>query len=154
MSLPEGYTIRRIQESDYERGVLQTLTALTTVGEISKLQFENIVSKWDALTLINGSKIYNPVVIVNDQDQVVATGMIFLEEKLIHQGGFVGHIEDIAVREDQQGKHLGKILINELTKIGEKAGAYKIILDCDPKNVGFYNKCGFSEAGVEMTLRF
>lgn len=154
MSLPEGYTIRRLEVSDFSRGVLNTLTALTTVGDVSQLQFENIVTKWDALTLLNGSKIYNPIVIINDQDEVVATGMLFIEEKLIHNGGTIGHIEDIAVRKDQQGKSLGKILIQKLVHVGKDSGVYKIILDCDPKNVGFYEKCGFSEAGVEMQLRF
>ncbi|CCH43876.1 putative glucosamine 6-phosphate N-acetyltransferase [Wickerhamomyces ciferrii] len=153
MSLPEGYTVRRLQESDFKRGVLDVLTALTTVGDLSELQFNNIVTKWDCLTLMNGKPIYNPVVIINDQDQVVATGMIFIEEKLIHTGGLVGHIEDIAVRNDQQGKKLGKFLIEELKTIGQKAGVYKIILDCDPKNEGFYEKCGFKNAGIEMQYR-
>lgn len=154
MSLPEGYSIRRLETSDFSRGVLNTLTALTTVGDVSQLQFENIVTKWDSLTLLNGRKIYNPIVIINDKDEVVATGMIFIEEKLIHNGATVGHIEDIAVRKDQQGKSIGKHLIEKLVNIGKEAGVYKIILDCDPKNVGFYNKCGFSDAGVEMQLRF
>ena len=30
---------------------------------------------------------------------------------------------------------------------------YKIILDCDEKNVKFYEKCGFNNAGVEMQIR-
>ncbi|ODQ56854.1 hypothetical protein WICANDRAFT_81682 [Wickerhamomyces anomalus NRRL Y-366-8] len=153
-SLPEGYSIRRLKATDFARGVLNTLTALTTVGDVSQLQFENVVAKWDALTLMNGSYIYNPVVIINEKDEVVATGMLFIEEKLIHNAGTVGHIEDIAVRKDQQGKSLGKLLIKKLLEIGDKAGVYKIILDCDPKNVGFYEKCGLNEAGVEMQIRF
>jgi glucosamine-phosphate N-acetyltransferase len=28
------------------------------------------------------------------------------------------------------------------------------ILDCSPKNVGFYNKCGYEEAGQEMQCYF
>jgi glucosamine-phosphate N-acetyltransferase len=112
-----------------------------------------MINKWEALELNNGSLMYNPVVVLNDTEEVVATGMILLEEKLIHECGIVGHIEDIAVRHDQQGKQLGKILIQHLTEIGEKGGCYKVILDCDVKNKGFYEKCGYKEAGLEMQVR-
>lgn len=155
MGLPEGYIIRRIEEADYERGVLDTLAVLTTVGAVPKIQFEQILAKWDSLEVFNGSKIYNPLVIVDtNSDRVVATGMIFIEEKIIHQGGLVGHIEDISVARDQQGKHLGKFLITELIELGKKAGCYKTILDCDPKNVGFYEKCGLKKEGCEMEIRY
>lgn len=153
MSLPENYSIRRMVSSDYDRGVLTTLEALTVVGTISKYQFQALVNKWESLELNNGKFMYNPTVIVDGDDTVVATGMILIEEKLIHQCGLVGHIEDIAVRKDQQGKQLGKILINHLTQIGRDAGCYKIILDCDPKNVGFYEKCGYKNNGLEMEIR-
>lgn len=154
MSLPEGYSIRRMLATDHALGVLTTLGALTTVGDISAAEFSAVVSKWDAITLSNGKPAYNPRVILNEKNEVVATGMILIEEKLVHQCGFVGHIEDIAVRVDQQGKSLGKTLIKHLIEVGKEAGCYKIILDCDPKNVGFYEKCGLSKAGVEMQIRF
>lgn len=154
MPLPQNYTARRMKTSDYDRGVLSTLEALTAVGQISKMQFSALCNKWEALELNNGKFMYNPTVIINEQDEVVATGMIVIEEKLIHGCGLVGHIEDIAVREDQQGKQLGKVLIECLTELGKEAGCYKIILDCDPSNTGFYKKCGYSEAGIEMQVRF
>jgi glucosamine-phosphate N-acetyltransferase len=68
----------------------------------------------------------------------------------IHNLGLVGHIEDIAVAKDQQGKKLGLRLIQALDFIAEKVGAYKTILDCSEANEGFYIKCGFKRAGLEM----
>ena len=68
----------------------------------------------------------------------------------IHNLGIVGHIEDIAVAKDQQGKKLGLKIIQALDFIAEKVGCYKIILDCSEANEGFYVKCGFKRAGLEM----
>lgn len=68
----------------------------------------------------------------------------------IHRLGLVGHIEDIAVAKDQQGKKLGFKLIQALDFIAEKVGCYKCILDCSEANEGFYVKCGYKRAGLEM----
>ncbi|PNH60956.1 hypothetical protein VD0002_g6747 [Verticillium dahliae] len=68
----------------------------------------------------------------------------------IHSLGLVGHIEDIAVAKDQQGKKLGLRIIQALDFIAEKVGCYKSILDCSEANEGFYVKCGFRRAGLEM----
>jgi glucosamine-phosphate N-acetyltransferase len=68
----------------------------------------------------------------------------------IHNLGVIGHIEDIAVAKDQQGKKLGLKLIKALDFIAAKVGCYKSILDCSEANEGFYVKCGFKRAGLEM----
>lgn len=44
----------------------------------------------------------------------------------IHNLGLVGHIEDIAVAKDQQGKKLGLRIIQALDYIGQKVGCYKV----------------------------
>lgn len=135
---------------------------LTTVGDISQSEFASIVEYWNTVTispLFSDGKDqniykYNPYVITDGTDRVVATGNVIIERKVIHRGGLVGHIEDIAVAKDQQGKKLGLILIQQLSEVAKEAGCYKVILDCDEKNVGFYEKCGYKRAGVEMDLRF
>ncbi|KAK4699723.1 glucosamine-phosphate N-acetyltransferase, partial [Phenoliferia sp. Uapishka_3] len=105
-------------------------------------------------------------------------GTLFMERKFIRGCGTAGHLEDIVVGENQQGKGLGKIIINVLTELSETLGAYKVstrnreesgargacpdvlelmspsitqtILDCDVKNEGFYVKCGYENKGYEM----
>lgn len=52
----------------------------------------------------------------------VADGSMFS----IHNLGKVGHIEDIAVAKDQQGKKLGLRIIQALDYISEKVGCYKV----------------------------
>ena len=44
----------------------------------------------------------------------------------IHNLGLVGHIEDIVVNKDQQGKKLGLRIIEALDYIAEKVGCYKV----------------------------
>lgn len=68
----------------------------------------------------------------------------------IHNLGVIGHIEDIAIAKDQQGKKLGLKMIQALDYVAQHVGCYKTILDCSEVNEGFYIKCGFKRAGVEM----
>ena len=44
----------------------------------------------------------------------------------IHHLGVVGHIEDIAVSKDQQGKKLGQHIIETLDGIAKSVGCYKV----------------------------
>lgn len=149
IDLPSGYTIRPLARDDDTRGALDVLRNLTTVGEISHDQF---LAQFEHF--VKHSPLYRTIVITAAEGNVVAIGTVLIERKLIHACGTVGHIEDIAVAADQQGKKLGLKLIQSLTQIAKAQGAYKIILDCDRKNVGFYEKCGYVEAGVEMSIRF
>ncbi|KAL3240106.1 glucosamine 6-phosphate N-acetyltransferase [Nakaseomyces bracarensis] len=153
--LDSRYVIRRMEASDYT-GVVDTLKVLTTVGDVSESQFKDMISYWDSTMLFADKqlRVYNPTVIFDTvENEVAACGNIILERKIIHDTGMCGHIEDIAVSKNHQGKKLGKHLINYLTDLGFKAGCYKIILDCDEKNVIFYEKCGYKRAGVEMQCR-
>ncbi|SCU81323.1 LANO_0B02674g1_1 [Lachancea nothofagi CBS 11611] len=154
-ALPPGYSIRRLEAKDYE-GVVETLKVLTVVGDVTKSQFEELVKYWNDTTLhigVHSLPVYNPHVVVDETGRVVATGTVFIERKIIRGCGLVGHVEDIAVAEDQQGTQLGLLLIQHLTKLAHDRGCYKVILDCDQKNVGFYEKCGYRRCGVEMDHR-
>ncbi|CAH1757057.1 1149_t:CDS:2 [Entrophospora sp. SA101] len=129
-ALPKGYTIRPLASDDYERGFLEVLKVLTTVGDISKDQF---LERFYFLKTHNYE--YFTLVIVSPEDRIVGAGTIFVERKFIRNTGLVGHIEDIAVDKNQQGKKLGLRIIQALKYIGAKAGCYKVILDCSEKVV-------------------
>lgn len=146
--LPQGYTIRKVKATDHE-SYLDTLRVLTTVGDISKEKFAELVNHWDSVP-----DIYHPHVIANENGLVVATGMLLVERKAIHECGLVGHIEDIAVAKSEQGKKLGYSMISSLAALSEKLGCYKVILDCSSHNIEFYEKCGFKNDGAEMCKRF
>lgn len=148
MPLPDGYTLRAPKPLDHQ-DYLATLAVLTTVGDVTAAQFEQLLSHW-----AEHPSIYFPQVIVDANDTVVATGMLVVEQKLIHGCGKVGHVEDIAVAKSQQGKKLGNTLICHLSELARSHGCYKVLLDCLPANVGFYEKCGYKDLGVYMTVRY
>ncbi|KAK2597368.1 Glucosamine-phosphate N-acetyltransferase-like protein [Conoideocrella luteorostrata] len=147
--LPEGYKLRALRETDFDTGFLECLRVLTTVGDITKEQFAEQFKK------MKRQQDYYIIVIedtnrTEGENSVVATGALIVEHKFIHSLGAVGHIEDIAVAKDQQGKKLGLRLIQALDHVAEKVGCYKCILDCSDANEGFYVKCGFRRAGLQM----
>ncbi|KAJ5101096.1 Glucosamine 6-phosphate N-acetyltransferase [Penicillium angulare] len=143
--LPTDYTIRPLRRSDYSRGYLDVLRVLTTVGEISEEQWDK---RFDWIASRNDE--YYMLVVCDGDDRVVGTGSLIVERKFIHSLGMVGHIEDIAVEKGQQGKKLGLRIIQALDFVAEQVGCYKTILDCSEANEGFYVKCGFKRAGLEM----
>lgn len=118
---------------------------LTQVGEPSETEW---TQRYDFIASRNDT--YYVLVICDSDDKVVGTGAVFVERKFIHNMGIVGHIEDIAVASNQQGKKLGLRIIQALDYVAENVGCYKCILDCSEANEGFYVKCGFKRAGLEM----
>ncbi|KAI1911028.1 Glucosamine-phosphate N-acetyltransferase-like protein [Ophidiomyces ophidiicola] len=143
--LPQGYTLRPLRRSDYHNGYLEVLRVLTTVGEFS---FEQWSERFDWMAQRNDE--YYLLVICDEDKRVVGTGSLIVERKFIHTLGLVGHIEDIAIEKNQQGKKLGLRMIHALDYVAAKVGCYKSILDCSEANEGFYIKCGFKRAGLEM----
>lgn len=77
-ALPEGYKLRALQRSDYGSGFLDCLRALTTVGEITREQFEERYS-WIARQ--EGGYF---ILVIEDtkQNRVVGTGALIAERKL------------------------------------------------------------------------
>lgn len=126
-------------------GFLPTLRVLTTVGEPTLAEFN---ARYDFFSSRNDT--YYILVICDEASVVVGTGAVVVERKFIHNMGLVGHIEDIAVAKNQQGKKLGLRIIQALDAVAQKLGCYKTILDCSEANEGFYVKCGYKRAGLEM----
>ncbi|EAT85219.1 glucosamine 6-phosphate N-acetyltransferase [Parastagonospora nodorum] len=143
--LPEGYGCRPIQRDDFHKGFLDVLRVLTTVGDVTEEQWNE---RYTWMSARNDT--YYLLCITDSANAIVGTGALIVERKFIHQLGLVGHIEDIAVAKDQQGKKLGLRIIQALDFVAEKVGCYKTILDCSEANEGFYVKCGFKRAGLEM----
>ncbi|KAL8281357.1 hypothetical protein RQP46_006391 [Phenoliferia psychrophenolica] len=144
--VPAGVHLRPLASTDHSRSHLAVLAILSPSPDPG-------AARWEAQfhALVATKDTYYPIVLVDDtSDQILALGTVFLERKFLRELASAGHIEDIAVSEKAQGKGLGKVVIQVLTALSESLGAYKTILDCDPKNEGFYVKCGYENKGVEM----
>lgn len=143
------FQIREVRPEDFGRGFLETLERLSEVGLTPKQArkiYENEIAKNPA---------YHLWVAEIDRTVVGVTTML-VEQKFIHRGGKVGHIEDVAVRKGFGGGEIGRALVVE-TAGGEarKEGCYKTILDCNERNAKLYEKWGFRkhEIGMRMDLR-
>jgi len=124
-ALPSSYTIRPLQRSDYDANFLDVLRVLTSVGDVSPARW-NERYDW----MVSQRESYFILVVLDGSDKIVGTGALVVERKFIHNLGSVGHIEDIAVARDQQGKKLGLRIIQALDFVAEKVGCYKVSL-CD-----------------------
>lgn len=96
----------------------------------------------------------NHIFVMEENNIIIGSATCFIETKLIHNFGKVLHIEDVIISNKQQGKGLGKQMIEYCIRFAEKYNCYKIILDCDDDNVIFYNKCGFKRKGNMMSIYF
>ena len=85
---------------------------------------------------------------------IVASGTIIIEPKIIRGGKPVGHIEDIVTSSSYRGKGLGQDILELLIQEGREKNCYKIILDCKDNLKGYYEKMDFKESGMQMALYF
>ena len=88
--------------------------------------------------------------IVCNHVQIIGTGTIIVEPKLIHGGKSVGHIEDIVVHKDHRKKGIATNIVNKLVDLYHDC--YKIILDCKDELVDFYKLAGFKKYGNQMAI--
>lgn len=121
-SLPESYTLRPLRRNDYQAGFLDVLRVLTHVGDITLEQWNE---RYDWMAKRNDE--YFLLCICDGEDKVVGTGALVVERKFIHNLGLVGHIEDIAVEKNQQGKKLGLRMIQALDFVAKEVGCYKVL---------------------------
>lgn len=149
MQLPEKYTLRQINEDDYHLGVIELLAQLTSIDKTQ-------ISHDDFKKFVNGLNSKHQIWVIEDKgvSKIIGHGTLLIEEKLIHNLSRVGHIEDVVVDAAYRGKNLGKNIIERLVGIATLNGCYKTILDCDVKNVEFYEKCGLEKKGVQMACYF
>ncbi|ETO04980.1 glucosamine 6-phosphate N-acetyltransferase [Reticulomyxa filosa] len=143
--------LRPLEKEDFKKGYLELLSQLTQVGEITEKQFN------ETFDVINSNKSSQVIYVIESttEKKIVATGTLLAEQKFIHGCGKCGHIEDVVVDNSYRGKHFGQRIISKLVEIAKADGKiYKVILDCNDKNIEFYKKCGFDWKGNEMALYF
>lgn len=139
------FIFRKLEKSDFYKNYLQLLSQLTEVGNITYEDFLNILCK-----------IQSDIWVFEDpqSNKIVASASIFLEQKIIHNGGIVAHLEDVVVDKSYRGNQLGQKLIANIIEKARGSGAYKIIADCKPELLSFYSKNGFEKKGEQIAIYF
>ena len=85
--------------------------------------------------------------VYENNGHVVGTASVLIENKMLHHGSSIGHVEDVVVDADNRLSGVGKKLIEKCLSFCEELKCYKVILDCSEKNVSFYESCGFHMSG-------
>jgi len=135
--------IRSLEEKDLPE-CLGILKELTVVGNFDYLSIYREIKK-------NRNQY---IFVYEIESKVVGMATILIEQKFIHAGSRIGHIEDVVVTKNFRGLGIGKKLIEKCLEIARERDCYKVILDCDDKNVKFYEKIGFIKFGNSMKINY
>jgi glucosamine-phosphate N-acetyltransferase len=136
-------TIRKLEEKDLFRGFLTSLDSLKKASDLNEGKAKDVFNK------IKSNPNHLVFVVILD-DKVVGSTTLLIEPKFIHQGGKVGHIEDVVISKEFQGSGIGEKLINFVLDYSKKNDCYKTILDCSDDVKPFYEKIGFKKHSNSM----
>lgn len=135
--------IREIEEKDFERGFLQSLDSLRKASDLTQEKAKEIYNKIK-------SNPNHKIFVAQLGDKIVGSTTLLIESKFIHKGGLVGHIEDVVVAKNFQGKGVGEKLVQVSLDYAKNHGCYKTILDCADDVKPFYEKIGFKKHSNSM----
>ena len=131
-------TIRKLEEKDLFSGFLTSLDSLKRASDLTEGKAKDVFNK------IKSNSNHLVFVVILD-DRVIGSTTLLIEPKFIHQGGKVGHIEDVVIAKDFQGSGIGEKLINFVLDYAKKNDCYKTILDCSDDVKPVYEKIGFKK---------
>ena len=127
--------------------IFDLLSQLTVAPLLDPARFEAIIAE-----LNDNHQIFAYC----KDDKVVGLITLLIEQKLIHGGACVAHIEDLVVDHSQMGAGIATRLVefclNEIKT--RNYNCYKVVLACKPNLASFYAKCGFTQTNVEMAKYF
>jgi len=135
--------IREIEEGDLEKGFLETLDFLRNTSDLDKNKANEILKKIKQ----NSNHI---IYVAIDNKKIVGSTTLLIEQKFIHDGGLVGHIEDVVVKKDYERKGIGIKLVTSLLERAKEKNCYKTILDCKDDVKQFYERIGFKRESNGM----
>ena len=135
--------IREIEEDDLENGFLETLDFLRNASDLDKNKAKEILKKIKQ----NSNHI---IYVAIDNKKIVGSTTLLIEQKFIHDGGLVGHIEDVGVRKDYEGMGRGIKLVTSMLERAKEKNCYKTILDCKDDVKQFYERIGFKHESNGM----
>ncbi|MBA7523015.1 hypothetical protein ES705_15138 [subsurface metagenome] len=132
------YIIKKLTKADLTdlEGFIKTLSNLSSVGSLNLKKAKKILLKINS----QNGHIY---IAKRDYGEVIGATSLLIEQKFIHEGGKVGHIEDVCIKKEYEGKGIGSALVKKAIEYAKKFDCYKVILDCKDNLVPFYEKLDF-----------
>lgn len=141
--------LRSLNRQDFNRGYLELLKQLTSVGQVNEEQFNK---QFDLMK--NCLNTYYIIVIEDLKlNKIIGAATLLVEFKFIHETSLRGRIEDVVVDNDYRGRQLGKLLLETTKLLAKHVGCYKLSLDCKDNMVKYYGSLQFiCEPGNSNTM--
>ena len=134
--------IRPLEKTDIE--IFDVLSQLTDIG--CDKDYQKRLESF--LENDKSSEIW----VLDLEGKIVGTGKICIENKLIHNNGRLGHLEDLVVDKEHRRKGYGTTMIKHLLERAKEVGCYKVILQSSNDNMNYYRSFGFKEKDSTMML--
>lgn len=130
---------------------LLLLTELTVTNYIETILFIDNIERINNMGTIIIAYIGE---IINDNFEIIASGTVIIEPKIIRNCKNVGHIEDIVVTKHMRGKGICQKILDSLKNESIEKNCYKVVLNCKNNLKKVYIKNGFKESGLELSEYF
>lgn len=138
-----NYIIREIEDEDYYKGFMNVVNIFTRhPSEISFADFKEYLKK-----TINQNAI---ILVAIDNNVIIGTLKVLKEYKLHNNLNLMGHIEDVAVKEEYRHMKIGSRLIEKALEYTKDC--YKVVLSCKTELIPFYSRMKFIHSGNALTL--
>jgi predicted GNAT family N-acyltransferase len=143
MSDQYNVSIREIAIEDYYKGFMDIINIFTRNPlEVSYNGFEEYLKK----TLDQ-----NAIILVAEVDNIIIGTLKILKEYKLHNNfTMMAHIEDVVVHEDYRHMKIASSLIEKALEYTKDC--YKTTLSCKTELKTLYEKAGFCQAGIALTL--
>lgn len=132
--MKEELIIRQLEEDDIEKGYLEIFDKERK--PVSILEAKEIFKK-------TNSSPFHKIFIAIINSEIIGSITLIIEPKFIRNGGLIGHIEDVEIKNNYQRRGVGKKLLKKVLEFAENQGCYKTILDCSDDLMPFYLNSGF-----------
>lgn len=143
--------IKNIREINLNEKIFNEICVLYSYfGDINKLNFSSFKSIVERMPENQNIYFY----LNNETNEIIGAITLIIEQKFIHNGGKVGHIEDFIVLDKYRSCGIGSFLLEYVVKLAKENNCYKVILDCDDTLEKYYIKKGFVKKGNYMGCYF
>ena len=145
-SIPQHITINELRNINVNHNELFYL--------LQQLTSAPVLDKQAYLEVIHNLSQNQYIFVMSNNDKPIGMITLIIEQKLIHSGGKVAHIEDLIVDKAHQHKGYATKLIQHVISVAKLHQCYKCILNCTDQVKPLYDKNGFTKKTNGMSIYF
>jgi glucosamine-phosphate N-acetyltransferase len=142
--------IKELEKDYLIDSFFDTLSNLTEIGkDVYNKEFSQKI-----LEKIKNAGNIRIFVAIKDSD-IVGSITAIIEQKFIHNGGKICHIEDVVTRKGFEKLGIGSLLVEKVLELAKNEKCYKVILNCSEYNSKFYENLGFyiHDTGMRYNIK-